>query len=101
MSTPTSAVQAAPRAALRFDGLWLFTRRSDLLIVALPFLLAASGFAVTAALGISVGDAPNPFAIWTAQNVLGNGTHVVLTFLLLGVRKDVLRAAPNQGRAIS
>ncbi|WP_199749725.1 hypothetical protein [Corallococcus sp. AB038B] len=31
---------------------------------------------------------------WTAQNLLGNATHVILTFLLFGVHRDVLTAVP-------
>ncbi len=92
---------ASSRAAPRFAGLWLFSRRTDLALLVLPFSLAALGALTARALGASLGDAPNRWAIWTAQNVLGNATHVALTFLLLLVRRDVLRADPRQGRWIA
>jgi len=39
-------------------------------------------------------------ASWTAQIILGNTTHIILTFLLLGLRPDVLRATKNQAKAV-
>lgn len=42
----------------------------------------------------------NNSAVWVSQFLLGNTTHVILTFLLLGFRRDVLFAAPNQARTV-
>ncbi len=45
-------------------------------------------------------DAPGSYATWFAQFVWGNTTHVVLTFVLLATRRDVLRATPSQTRVV-
>jgi hypothetical protein len=34
---------------------------------------------------------------WASQYVLFNGTHVILTFLLVGTRRELLRTTPSQG----
>jgi hypothetical protein len=39
-------------------------------------------------------------AVWASQFVLGNTTHVLLTFLLLAVRRDILHATPTQARLV-
>jgi hypothetical protein len=46
------------------------------------------------------GRTAQPNVGWMTQFVLGNTTHVVLTFVLLGVRTDVLRATAGQARLI-
>jgi len=47
-----------------------------------------------------VSGSANRLAIWTAQYLLGNGPHVVLTFLLFAVHRDVLTAEPRQPRHV-
>jgi hypothetical protein len=45
-------------------------------------------------------DQSHRLAMWTAQNLLGSGTHVILSFLLMAVHRDVLTADPKQPRAL-
>ncbi len=81
---------------LRFAGLWLLSSRADLAVLFLPvgLTLAAAFAAVFAG---EVADGPSQrLAVWTAQNILGNGTHVVLSFVLLAARRDVREASPGQ-----
>lgn len=70
---------------------WLYGPISDLLILVGPwlFLLAVFGFSAEAAL-----------AVWLGQFVFGNTTHVILTFVMLGTRRDVLHATPKQPRLV-
>ncbi|WP_164013354.1 hypothetical protein [Pyxidicoccus trucidator] len=84
---------------LTFRGLWLFSARADVLIFAIPLLLALS-VAASSALSAPASDAAHRLAGWTAQNLLGNATHVVLTFLLFAVHRDVLTSAPGQPRQV-
>jgi hypothetical protein len=79
----------------RFDGGWLYSPRSDLLMLCIPFALALLAAAV--ANNLAEPSSVQPMAVWTAQYILGNGTHVVLTFLIFAVRPEALRAAPKQG----
>jgi hypothetical protein len=37
---------------------------------------------------------------WTSQYVLFNGTHVILTFLLVGARRELLHTTPTQARLL-
>ncbi|NPC85367.1 hypothetical protein HPC49_45135 [Pyxidicoccus fallax] len=91
-------VSATP-GTLAFRGLWLFSRRVDVLILLLPLALAL-GVAASSALSPTSADGAQRLAWWTAQNLLGNATHVVLTFLLFAVHRDVLTAAPGQPRQV-
>jgi hypothetical protein len=74
---------------------WLYRPTVDSLVILGPWIFTALfAFAVPGASG-------QPMAVWLAQFVLGNTTHVILTFLLLGVRPDVLRATPTQARLVA
>jgi hypothetical protein len=95
---PSSA--PASRGSLPFRGLWLFSPRADGAFLTLPLLLTAGAAGVSALAGLQLADEVNRLAVWTAQNILGNGTHVVLTYLLFAVRRDVLTADPKQPRII-
>ncbi len=70
---------------------WLHGMGIDLLILAGPWLFL---------LALLVADAETRVAVWMAQFVWGNTTHVVLTFLLLASRRDILRATPTQARLV-
>ena len=76
---PAEVLPEAPRGALRFKGLWLFSARADAAMLLIPLVLAAG-----AAVCTTLWDIPraHSLAVWTAQNILGNATHVILTFLL-------------------
>jgi hypothetical protein len=71
---------------------WLHSAPVDLIIMFAPWLLMAV-FLVGA-------SHETALAVWISQFVLGNTTHVVLTFLLLAVRRDVLCATPSQATLV-
>ena len=100
-AAPSPAHAPAPGlpGTLAFRGLWLFSARADLLIIALPLALALA-VAASTVLSAPAADGAQRLAAWTAQNLLGNATHVVLTFLLFAVHRDVLTAAPGQPRQV-
>jgi hypothetical protein len=90
---------AAPASQGRLVAAWLFSRRADLLILGVPAL----GTLTAAIVGLSRGgDAlgERAYAAWVAQFILGNTTHVILTYLLLGTRRDILHATPGQARTV-
>ena len=83
----------------RVCAAWLFSRRADLTILGLPALATV----IAAAVGLTRGgDAlgERAYAGWISQFVLGNSTHVILTFLLLAARRDVLHATRGQARTV-
>lgn len=90
----------ASHGSLPFRGLWLFSARADAAFLTLPLLLTAGSALVCALVGLRAAEEVNRLAVWTAQNILGNGTHVILTYLLFAVHKDVLTAEPKQPRII-
>lgn len=75
---------------------WLYSRSRDLFILGAPAVLT---IAAAALLGWSH-DTSRAYAGWLAQFALGNTTHVILTFLLLGLRRDVLRATSKQATIV-
>ncbi len=104
MTMPSSTAvmtspSAAPSGGLAFRGLWLFSSRTDALLLLIPLSLTVLAWAGSM-VAQPVSDTVNRMAIWTAQYVLGNGTHVVLTFLLFAVHRDVLTAEPRQPRLL-
>lgn len=100
MDLPLASRTAAPDAAVAFEGRWLFSPQKDLSILLIPLLVTG----VAALMAFTTREGPYGFsqhiAGWVAQYVLGNGTHVILTFLLLGTRTDMLRATPSQPRIV-
>jgi hypothetical protein len=84
---------------VRFTAAWLFSRRTDLLILGVP----AVATLIAAIVGLSRGgDAlgERAYAAWVAQFIFGNTTHVILTYLLLGARRDMLHATSGQARTV-
>lgn len=94
---PAEVLPDAPRGALRFKGLWLFSARADAAMLSIPLALAVLAAVCTSLWGV---PQAHRLAVWTAQNILGNATHVILTFLLFAVHRDVLKADPKQPRLI-
>lgn len=94
--------QSAPAVpgSLRFRRLWLFSPGADLAILVIPLALTLAAAGASAFMAPLAADGAHRLMAWTAQNILGNATHVVLTFLLFGVHRDVLSAAPHQPRNI-
>jgi hypothetical protein len=76
---------------------WLYSRRADVFMLGLPVLLL--GAAVVLSTGMDP-DAVRSHAGWVAQFLLGNSTHVILTFLLAFVRPDFLRATRGQAATV-
>lgn len=75
---------------------WLYSRPRDLFILAAP-----AAVTVLAAVFASWShDMSRLYAGWIAQFALGNSTHVILTFLLLGLRPDVLHATRGQAGTV-
>lgn len=81
----------------RFEGCWLYSPRTDLSLFCAPFALALLAATVGNYLAEPDSGPSQHLAVWTAQYILGNGTHVILTFLMFAVRPETLRAAPKQG----
>jgi hypothetical protein len=94
---PAQVLPEVPHGTLRFQGLWLFSRRADLAMLIIPLALTALAAVCTSVWDMS---RAHGLAVWTAQNILGNATHVILTFLLFAVHRDVLKADPKQPRLI-
>lgn len=76
----------------RFAAAWLYRPRTDLAILFIPCLVTLAAALVAA----GPGKGERAYAAWISQFILGNSTHVILTFLLLGVRRDVLHATERQ-----
>ena len=88
----TAPLEAAPD---RSRPLWLLGPSRDLLIVLLPLTLVALSFAAETLGPPRAHAEANGLAMWVAVNVLGNGTHVILTFLLFLLRPETMRSTPS------
>lgn len=75
---------------------WLYSRTRDLFILIAPAVVTVVAFALAS----RTNNASRAYAGWFAQFALGNSTHVILTFLLLGMRRDVLRATRGQAATV-
>lgn len=95
MSTTTVA---APTTTFR-PG-WLFSPRADVTMLLLPALSVAAAAVLAFERGHDSADVERVYATWISQFLLGNSTHVILTFLLLGARRDMLHATPGQARTV-
>jgi hypothetical protein len=98
-SAPTLPLPAAP-AAVRFDGLWLFSPRVDVSLLLFPLLLMLASVWLADLTGEGPGGYSRTIGRWTSQYIFFNGTHVILTFLLLGVRRELLHTTPTQPRLL-
>jgi hypothetical protein len=77
---------------------WLYSQRVDLAMLGVPVAFVAAAAALSP-LGRD-GDAVRLEATWLAQFVLGNSTHVILTYLLAIARPDFLRATRGQAATV-
>jgi hypothetical protein len=103
MSQPTPVVSpsAAPSAsAVRFEGLWLFSPRVDVSLLLVPALLTLFSVWLAGTTGEGVDGYSRALGRWASQYVLFNGTHVILTFLLVGARRELLHTTPSQARLL-
>jgi len=93
-----SNVPLAVDRGWRKQGAWLYSARADLGIVLTPcFMVAAVALMAVGEAGVS----ERAYGTWFSQFVLGNSTHVMLTFLLLAVRRDVLHATKGHARTVT
>jgi hypothetical protein len=88
----------AGAARLRYEA--LFSKPADLAMIFVPVLATALTFAIASRTGQNVRGSANTYLLWIAAYVLGNTSHVVLTFLLLGARRDMLHATERQARTV-
>jgi hypothetical protein len=88
------------RSAPRPRFAWLFSWRADLAMVLVPPILTAAAFAVASWRGQTAGERAHAYAGWVTAYVLGNTSHVLLTFLILALRPDVLHATERQARTL-
>ena len=86
-SAPRPGEAAADPARVAGAAGWLYSRPTDLFIMLAPFAATA----VCAAVELSRGQGrvlERDYAAWISQFVFGNTSHVILTFLLLLVRRQ-------------
>lgn len=103
MSQPAPALSpsTAPSAsAVRFEGLWLFSPRGDVSLLLVPALLTLFSVWLAGTTGEGVDGYSRALGRWASQYVLFNGTHVILTFLLVGARRELLHTTPSQARLL-
>lgn len=101
MSTSVAGVAAresATASRLRFP--WFFSARADLVMLLLPVIVTAIAFVAAMRLGQDEGGSARGIAMWVTAFLLGNTSHVILTYLLLGVRRDVLHATERQAATV-
>jgi hypothetical protein len=98
-SAPTLSLSEAP-ATVRSGGLWLFSPRVDLSLLLLPLLLMLGSLWLASLTGEGAGGYSRAIGRWTSQFIFFNGTHVILTFLLLGARRELLHTTPTQPRLL-
>ncbi len=98
-SAVPAAAETGAVSRVRFD--WLFSRRADLAMLLVPMLVTGGAFAMALRLGQDVGGSARGYAGWATAFLLGNTSHVLLTFLLLGARRDMLHATPRQATAVT
>lgn len=102
MSPPASPALAVPEApvSVRFQGLWLFSPRVDVSLLLLPALLMLACVWLAGLTGEGPAGFSQAIGRWTSQYVFLNGTHVILTFLLVGTRRELLHTTPSQSRLL-
>ena len=83
------------QAGTRVARVWLHSATADLAVLLVPLAAIAVFVGLEIHRG-SDGVLERGYAGWASQFVLLNTSHVLLTFLLLGKRRDVLDAAPGQ-----
>ncbi len=94
---------SSPGAGRRQQGssrVWLHSAPADLAVLLVPLAAVMVFVAIAAWRGDGAGAVQRTYAGWVSQYVLLNTSHVLLTFLLLFVQRDVLAAAPGQPRLV-
>ncbi len=101
MSTSAVQITADPGAEPRIRYDWLFSWRADLAMVLVPALVTACAFVAASRLGQDSHGSARAYAGWATAFLLGNTSHVLLTFLLLGARRDMFHATDRQATAVT
>jgi hypothetical protein len=70
-------------------------------MLAVPVMTTALAFLLAHHRGENVTGSVHSSLVWAAAFVLGNTSHVLLTFFLLGTRRDMLHATPGQASTIT
>jgi hypothetical protein len=83
---------------VRYDS--LFSRRADLGMLLVPVMSTAFAFALATHRGENVFGGVRASMVWASAFLLGNTSHVLLTFLMLGARRDMLHATQRQARTV-
>jgi hypothetical protein len=99
MSQPASLISAPVAPAVPSVGAgapWLFSQRQDVSLLFIPAAVAAFCLWMSTFLGAADHGLSRSIGRWVSQYLLLNGTHVILTFLLVLVRRDLLNTTQNQ-----
>jgi hypothetical protein len=70
-------------------------------MIAVPVLTTGFAFAMALHRGESVAGPVHSSLVWAAAFLLGNTSHVLLTFFLLGTRRDMLHATRGQASTVA
>ena len=101
MSQSAVPIAAASRAGSRLRYDWLFSWRADLGMLLVPALVTGGALVQALRRGEDGHGPARMYAGWVTAFLLGNTSHVLLTFLLLGARRDMLHATDRQARAVT
>jgi hypothetical protein len=102
MTSPAGELAASAgtrEKELRYES--LFSPWADSGMLALPVLVTAFAYALALRRGENVNGSVQSSLVWASGYVLGNTAHVLLTFLLLGARRDMLRASRGQALIVT
>jgi hypothetical protein len=83
---------------IRYES--LFSRRADLGMLLVPVMTTGFAFALAAHRGQNVFGDVRASMVWTSAFLFGNTSHVLLTFLMLRARPDLLNATDRQAKTI-
>ena len=70
-------------------------------MIHVPARVTAGAFAAALRVGEDSRGSARAYAGWATAFLLGNTSHVLLTFLLLGARRDMLHATDRQARTVT
>ncbi len=93
LSLPSAAPAAAPASAA--SPPWLFSQRQDVSLLFIPAAIALFCLWMSSFLGAADQGLSRAIGRWVSQFLLFNGTHVILTFLLVLVRRELLHTTAH------
>ena len=98
--TPSAPALSPSIPAVRSEEPWLFSARVDVSLLLVPALVTLLSVWLAGTTGEGVDGYSRALGRWASQYLLFNGTHVILTFLLVGVRRELLHTTPSQARLL-